>query len=134
MAAVSVRIGEPGADKQVAQQRDQAIGMQWLGANVTPPIHPAEHRARPKIGRFQPVLSGLDRTQARERGHLVGSAGRLPVALAARQETGHSFAGDCFQMRHFKAQQLVAPEAPPEPQQHQGTVATMPQPRWSIAA
>ncbi len=97
--------------------------MQALTTDVAPLIDSPEQRALSECGRLHPCLRGADRTQARECGHLVRIARRLPVALAARQEADHSFRGHQFEMLDLQPDQFIAAESSPKPQQHQRLVA-----------
>ena len=107
--------------------------MQALGAHLAPLVNRPKHRPFVQVGRLQPHLGRLHRAQPRQRRHLVGDAGGLAVALAARQEAGHPLSRHQREMGHVQTQQFIATESPPEPEQHQRSVSLMAQRRRPIA-
>ena len=77
-----------GALQGLAQQRDYAVGMQSLLAQMAPAVNTPKYRPANQRGFSDPLNVGLHRTQTLQGWRLVRLPEVVAVALAARQVKG----------------------------------------------
>lgn len=124
--------GDPRALQCLAQQRNNAVGVQPRLVQIAPTINTAKHRPAHQRRLGDPVDIGLHRTQLEQRRGLIRLPEVFPITLAARQIQGDAFAGVRLNMLDLQAAQLIAAKATPESQENQRTIAVRLEQRRAI--
>src|SRR3546814_17779924 len=81
--------------------------------NSSPAVDPPEQRPFGERGQRDPVSGGRAGAAARQCRYVECSALVLPVAFAARPETGHALTGNDAATLHLHAAHFVAPASAP---------------------
>lgn len=114
---------DAGALQRLTQERNDAVGVQALLAQMPPAVNAAKHRAAHQRCLGDPVDISLHRAQLEQRRRLIRLPEIVAIALAAWQIQGDAAAGVRLHVLDLQTAQLITAKAAPEAQQNQRPIA-----------